>query len=200
VPAFMHGDDQSGDSETTDNGATILSTDYGWGNMRGFVWGALATWVGILPVTADVVGGLYVPRQDQFESVQPGLDDTRRTAASVAIFKVCQFLRDCETAKFRVLLVHRLGTPKDGSIRDDEENGYSVCGQVNAKNAFGGYTGWTSFILATAKWADHDWWNPKQLDSSESMLVVEQEIKHGDDNALDDPTEVMKHDWQKFCW
>lgn len=57
-------------------------------------------------------------------------------AVELAKRKVPQSLRDPDSAKFRD--VFAVATDKGGLV---------VCGKVNAKNAFGGYTGYTSFMF-----------------------------------------------------
>lgn len=90
------------------------------------VW--LIAWVGNRPpdVPADLVAAVG-PRTPS--------DADYRVAAELA---VRQQLRDPESAEFR-------------DVRVRHTNGSTaVCGQVNAKNGFGGYTGYTDFIVLGA--------------------------------------------------
>lgn len=59
--------------------------------------------------------------------------------------KVRNMLKDPDSAKFRDLQVHH-GVSKDGAGVSHETA--VVCGEVNSKNAFGGYGGYKRFISA----------------------------------------------------
>jgi hypothetical protein len=53
-------------------------------------------------------------------------------------------LKDAESARFRELTVHRGETPAEGV--------YYVCGEVNSKNSYGGYAGFTPFFAQVLYW------------------------------------------------
>lgn len=47
-------------------------------------------------------------------------------------------LKDPDSANFRNLIIHKGESPKDGR--------FYVCGEVNSKNSYGGYVGFTPFF------------------------------------------------------
>ena len=70
-------------------------------------------------------------------------------------------LKDPDSADFRDIKVHHVGTKT------------AVCGEVNAKNGFGGYTGFERFISAGAK----------------ELTFLESQMKAGEMNKA----------WDMFC-
>lgn len=105
-----------------------------------------AGWIFLaLLVVAGLVGIAMASTPDAHPTVSTAAD----SAAEVARFrrqrepsyirqeqdKIKQRLRDPESAQFRNVAVYYAVTPM-------------VCGEVNAKNALGGYTGFTRFISA----------------------------------------------------
>jgi hypothetical protein len=62
-------------------------------------------------------------------------------AISLAKKEISAAMKDPDSTKFKYLRYKDIGTDKDGVIK-----GY-VCGQVNAKNGFGAYTGYSPFIV-----------------------------------------------------
>lgn len=65
----------------------------------------------------------------------PSLDERLGLAAKVGITKK---LKDPNSAMFRSLMVHRGDAPTSGN--------YFVCGEINSKNSYGGYTGFKPFV------------------------------------------------------
>jgi hypothetical protein len=66
---------------------------------------------------------------------------THKAAPDAALFAeakrvTADNMRDPDSARFRNLR----------KVRSDFEQGWKVCGEVNAKNAYGGYVGYTSFV------------------------------------------------------
>lgn len=66
-------------------------------------------------------------------------------ATSRATEALRQELRDIDSTKFNLVRVY--------------QKGFVVCGLLNTKNGFGGYTGWQQFIWAEKKVVTH-WYHP----------------------------------------
>lgn len=62
-------------------------------------------------------------------------------AVELAKKEIAADTRDPDSAKFRYVRFVKKDEPQDGTI-----SGY-VCGQINGKNAFGAYAGFTPFML-----------------------------------------------------
>ncbi len=142
----------------------------------------------IAGIAVALYGGTVLAQQS-IDTMSSGVanDDFRNNLAVSASGFVCQHLRECDSAQFRVILVHRLGQPPAGEMSRGDD-GYSVCGVVNAKNGFGGYSGDTRYVFATAVWKhvsdalpDHGVW----------FMV---------DKATDDGTSDFNKVWQAYCW
>ena len=73
-----------------------------------------------------------------------GFDDSPDGMAAKRLLSVyVERLKDPESAKFRNL--------KGGSFRlGDGSRAFGVCGEVNARNSFGGYTGFEGFVVWAA--------------------------------------------------
>jgi uncharacterized protein YceK len=71
---------------------------------------------------------------------EPTVNAVKATQAEIAVYQraVDSNLRDPEAARFRSLRVVR-----------DSEGTLGLCGELNAKNAYGGYIGFSSFYAAT---------------------------------------------------
>lgn len=87
-------------------------------------------WAGWPLLIATAVLTWLIPAMGQ---TLPGHDDDAYFATAEAGVKTK--LKDPESAQFRNLVVHDV---KNGSAL--------ICGQVNAKNAFGGYVGFRNFF------------------------------------------------------
>lgn len=67
-------------------------------------------------------------------------------------------LKDPDSAKFRnVTLFHDFVPRSDGDGRETSIGGYALCGEVNARNGFGGYDGYTQFVSMTWVWTNGEW-------------------------------------------
>lgn len=126
----------------------------------------------------------------------PKLAGDREMSAAYALKAVCSKLRDCDSAKFTVTLVHRLGTPGTGHVRD-ANGGYSVCGTVNAKNGFGGYAGAERFVFVTFV---------KRMDDINPSWILDDGTWAVIDTTSDDDDDVYNHEgmfnrqWKDYCW
>lgn len=75
------------------------------------------------------------------------------TPAQIAVIKgsMQDTLKDADSAKFRSVYLIKADV-EDGSLA------YDVCGEVNAKNSFGGYTGYQKFVASLFKGDDGKWY------------------------------------------
>ena len=86
----------------------------------------------------------YIPASPP-ASQPPKIDQSAwvYTSAGVALQSIKHSLKDADSAKFRsvgVIVPDRFDPAKVGV----------VCGEVNAKNSFGGYTGFKQFVMVPA--------------------------------------------------
>jgi hypothetical protein len=96
-------------------------------------------------------------------------DQNRDNAIRYLKSIVAKKLTDPDSAKFRDATLYR-------SLRDDGgPPGYTLCGEVNTRNKFGGYTGFTSFIAYGYGWADD---NHGLLDPDDSLIYLDKEVKY----------------------
>lgn len=101
----------------------------------------------------------------EIENAQAGLE---KIVVQLAEAEVSAILKDGDSAKFNSVEVFpQYGRLKDG--RQIVSNHYVVCGQVNAKNSYGGYTGFTRFVASVTtnnKKANHAF----MLDSTDTTV------------------------------
>lgn len=84
-------------------------------------------------VVACLVGGVGYAVQRQSPSQQRQDPNQQRQARIVEIQQE--------------LLLEALYDAPSARLRDVESHGLALCGEVNAKNRFGGYTGYYSFVV-----------------------------------------------------
>jgi len=70
-------------------------------------------------------------------------ESPERRAIKVGEDGVLNALKDPDSAKFKDVYV----MPQIGKDAGTEDSDYTVCGHVNSKNSFGGYTGYTRFVI-----------------------------------------------------
>jgi hypothetical protein len=71
-----------------------------------------------------------------------GCKPSEKKALELSEKEITINLKDPDSAKFRFVRLAKLEDAKDNSMNS------IVCGQINSKNGFGAYTGFTRFIVA----------------------------------------------------
>jgi hypothetical protein len=74
---------------------------------------------------------------------------------SLAEQVVTEGLRDPQSAMFRNVTIHHRDC-HSGQCIDDPAGQVIVCGEVNAKNGFGGYTGFEGFVVWNGRVITHE--------------------------------------------
>lgn len=100
----------------------------------------------LLSLTLFACGG---PRmsQEQLSSADFGRPIDAAEAKAIVKNYFNQTLKDPSSAEFRNFSVYKTYT--DPAFLEERRFGYIICISVNAKNAFGGYTGFKNYSLLT---------------------------------------------------